>query len=73
MDITLKEYNAMKSELEGMVTKLETDINFYDTEMVKNQTEIDEITPTYNQLCQVFDEKTVEYDDVRQKLISKFN
>lgn len=61
----------MKSELEGRVNKLETEIGFYDSELVKNQTEIDEITPSYHQLCQVFEQKSAEYDQVRQKLISK--
>lgn len=61
----------MKAKLEEKVNKLETDNNYYENENNQMTNEINEISPIYQKLCKDFADKTREYNDLRQVLISK--
>lgn len=69
VDLIVDSFNQMKAKYEEMISKMEKDLEFFQIETVKNKQDIDEMKPGYGVLCQQFEEKSKDYDDIRHKLI----
>jgi chromosome segregation ATPase len=66
-----KKYTHMKETLEGRLVKLEADTAMMTSENKRYADEIVTLTPGYEELCKLFEERSSDYEEVRKKLLCK--
>jgi hypothetical protein len=69
LDEATTKYNTMKETLENRLKKLETETEKFTADNKVYADEIIALTPGYEELCKLFEERSKDYDEVRRKLI----
>jgi hypothetical protein len=66
-------YNTMKKTLESRLANLEAETAKFTADNKVFADEIVVLTPGYEELCKLFEERSKDYDEVRKKLIRNSN